>query len=148
MAVSSLLAPGKIHLQGNTEQAWKTFKQKFDHYVLAAGFKKRSDEEKVALLLNLGGDELLEIYNSFDFPQPEDNAPDPAKVLKTVLDKLDAHFAPRKSTLINRYKLHQCQQQSGETVDAFITRLKVLAKDCDFKVHRDERLRDQLVFGC
>ncbi|KAG7162192.1 hypothetical protein Hamer_G010862 [Homarus americanus] len=70
MAASALTVPSKLSLTGDTEHTWKTFKRKFDLYVLAAGFKKRSDEEKVALLLTMGGDELLDIYNSFEFPKP------------------------------------------------------------------------------
>ena len=145
MAVSSFNAPSKFRLGGNPEQNWKIFKQKFDNFVLAAGFKRKPDEERVALLLNLGGDELLDIYNSFEFPAPQGNEQDPAKVLQTVIQKFDAHFAPRKTTLIDRYKFHKCQQQSGESVDAFITRLRILAKGCDFKDEKDDRLRDQIV---
>ena len=148
MAASSLNTPGKLHLTGNTEQAWKSFKQRFDLYLLAAGFKKKPEEEKVALLLNLGGDELIEIYNSFDFPSPVGSATDPSKVLQTVVEKFDAHFAPRRTTLINRFKFHKCEQMSGEPVEAFITRLKVLMKDCDYKAQKNEQLRDQLAFGC
>ena len=37
---------------------------------------------------------------------------------------------------------------NGESVEAFITRLKVLAKDFDYKGQKNEQLRDQLVFGC
>lgn len=96
----------------------------------------------MALFLNLGGDELLKIYNSFEFPTPDDSGTDPAKNLTTLLAKFDAHFAPRKTTLIDRYKFHKCLQLSGETLEAFITRPKVLTKDCDFKIEKDDLLRD------
>lgn len=148
MAAFVLNVPEKIDLSGDSELAWRTFKQKFDHYMLAAGYRDRPDEEKVALLLNLGGDQLLEVYNSLEFPAPENNDSDPANVFSNVLAKLDAHFTVKKTLVMNRYKFRKCRQQSGESVEAFILRLRVLAKDCDFKAEREDCLLDQLVFGC
>ena len=147
-ATSGLSIPGKFSLVGDTEQSWKVFKQKFNLYLLAAGFKKRSEEEKVALLLTLGGDELIEIYNSFEFPTPASGDPDPSQILKNVLEKFDGYFSPRKNVLVDRYKFRKCIQRADETLDSFITRIKIIIKQCDYGQENDNELRDQLVFGC
>ena len=148
MASSALSVPQKLSLTGDTEHSWKLFKQKFELYLLAGGLNKRTDEEKVALLLTLGGDELLELYNSFEFPEAVGTEPDPSKVIKTVLDKFDKHFAPRKNLLADRYKFRNCVQQPGESLDVFITRMKILCKECEYGTRKEDDLRDQLVFGC
>ena len=67
--------------------------------------------------------------------------------MKTVLDKFDAYFAPRCNELASRYKFRKCLQSADESIDAYITRLKILVKDCNYE-DRDKELRDQIVFGC
>ncbi|XP_063615279.1 uncharacterized protein LOC134788321, partial [Penaeus indicus] len=51
MATGGLSVPTKLVLRGDTDEAWKNFKQKFNLYMLAAGYKTRTQEEKVAILL-------------------------------------------------------------------------------------------------
>ena len=38
-------------------------------------------------------------------------------------------------------------QQEGETVDAYVTALKSLAKTCNFRQLQDDLLRDRIVIG-
>lgn len=149
MASNNVAAPERISLSvsGDNEREWKSFKQRFELYLLAAEKSKKSEETKVALLLTIGGSELLQIYNSFEFPAPDDSS-NPAKVLESVVEKFDAYFAPRKNELASRYKFRKCVQLADEHVDAYITRLRILIKDCNYEEQRDKELRDQIVFGC
>ena len=39
-------------------------------------------------------------------------------------------------------------QRAGEQLDAFITRLKIILKECDYGDEKEKQLRDQIVFGC
>lgn len=86
-----VVAPEKLSLslRGDNEREWKLFKQRFELYLLASERISKGEETKVALLLTIGGNELLQIYNSLEFPAPEDGEPDPAKVLNSVLAKFD-----------------------------------------------------------
>ena len=138
----------RLPLATETPQGWKEFKQKFHIRVLASGFKSKSDEEKVALLLETGGDPILDLYNSFEFPAPTDNV-DPAQVLATVLAKFDEHFGQAKDNELDaRHMFRRCQQDHLEFLDAWITRLKIHVKDCNFGDQKDKMLRDQIVFCC
>lgn len=151
MATAKLTTPEKLSLAGDTEQEWRLFKQKYELYMLASGLNKKPDDVRVALLLTLGGDELLRIYNATDFgpvTTADGTTTDPSKVLDTVLSKLDNYFAPRKLIIASRYKFRCCKQNTGETLDTYMTRLKTLSKHCDFGSEHDNSLRDQLVFGC
>ena len=144
----SLPAKLLLNIGGDNDREWKLFKQRFQLYLLASEKEKKDESVKVALLLTAGGSDLLEIYNSFDFPTPAAGEADPAKVLQTVLEKFDEYFAPRKNELASRYKFRKCLQRADETVDSYITRLRILIKDCNYEEHRDKELRDQIVFGC
>ena len=153
MATANVAPPDKFSLKDDSEKEWRYFKQKFQLYLLATGYDKKPDDVKVALLLTLGGDELLRIYNALDFEAPQtDDAGnvtnDPSKRLGTVLDKLSEHFSPRKLIIAARYKFRCCMQKEEESINEFITRLKTLIKDCDYTSGYDEAIRDQIVFGC
>ena len=47
----SIAVPTKFQLKNDTATAWKTFKQRFILYLLAGGYNKRPENEKVAVLL-------------------------------------------------------------------------------------------------
>ena len=116
MATANLTTPEKLSLAGDTEQEWRLFKQKYELYMLASGLDKKPDDVRVALLLTLGGDELLRIYNATDFgpsTTSTDGTTEPSKVLHTVLSKLDNYFAPRKLTIASRYRFRSCKQNAG-----------------------------------
>ena len=79
----------KLSIEGNNEAMWKTFKEDFKFFMLSAGFKSRGDDEKIALLINLGEDELKRIYNSLVWAAPTTDVPDESQVYDTVIQKLD-----------------------------------------------------------
>jgi len=64
--------PEALTFDDNISESWKKFKQKFDLFYLANnGGKKVQSNIKVAQLLNLIGDEGLEVFNSFDLSEEE-----------------------------------------------------------------------------
>ena len=50
----------------------------------------------------------------------------------TALSKLDAYFLPKKNVDYETFQFRQATQKSDETVDQFVTRLRKLAKHCEF----------------
>ena len=66
--------------------------------------------------------------------------------LKTYYDRFEAHVSPRANPVFARFKFHDRVQGSSETAEKFITDLRILAQDCDFK-DPDEMIRDRIVFG-
>ena len=53
---------------------------------------------------------------------------------------------PKTNTVFCRYKFHNHAQSEVETVEQFVTDLKLLARDCAFK-EPDKMIRDRIVFG-
>ena len=70
------------------------------------------------------------------------------KQTDTILNKLEAHFAPAWNILFERYRFHSAKQQPSETVDQFLIRLKHLAESCAFSDLQDEMIRNRLALGC
>ena len=87
----------KLSIEGNNEAMWKTFKEDFKFFMLSARFKSRGDDKKIALLINLGGDELKRIYNSLVWAAPTTDVPDESQVYDTVILKLDVYFNVKKN---------------------------------------------------
>lgn len=152
MAQMALLhTPAKVQLRldGNNEATWLTFKEDFNFFMLSAGFKKADDDEKIALLINLGGEELKTIYQSLSWAAATEQIPDESQHFDSVLKKFDAYFHVKKNFLSSRKIFSNMQQQSDENLEQFITRIKTKVKDCDFSGDElQSQMRDRLIFGC
>lgn len=59
--------PEPLVLDGNVSDNWKRFAQKFDLFMTVTDLASKGEEKKVAVFLNLLGDEGLELFNSFTF---------------------------------------------------------------------------------
>ena len=66
---------------------------------------------------------------------------------KALVDSFNAHFTPKKNIDFETFKFRQCRQNEGETIDAFHTRLRLLAARCDF-ANEDREIKAQILQGC
>ncbi|XP_031329981.1 uncharacterized protein LOC116180463 [Photinus pyralis] len=138
MAVSCNV-PAKLVLEGNLSENWRRFAQSFDIYLLASGLDTQPDKRKIAVLLNLIGDEALEVYNTIKGNTTNNE-------LKDVLAKLEEYCNPKKNVLHSRFIFNQRNQKEGEQFNSFYTDVKLLIGACEYS-DADEILRDKLVFG-
>ena len=78
LAATSLRAPKaiKTSMVGSNERIYRDFKEDFQYFKLSAGYKSKDDDEKIALLINLGGEEFKEIYRSLTWAAPTEAVPD------------------------------------------------------------------------
>ena len=53
------------------------------------------------------------------------------KVLQEYYDRFQAYVQPKSKAMFARYKLHSKIQEPGESVQQFVTALKLLVKDCE-----------------
>lgn len=134
-------APSEFHFIGDVASNWRLWKQKFELYLLASDKVGKTDKVKIAVLLNLLGDEALQVYNTFEYDAGEDS-----NKLETVLDKFEAYCNPIKNMVYEHYKFFKRDQNPNETVDQFVTALRQLASTCEFK-EKDVLIRDRIVLG-
>ena len=68
--------------------------------------------------------------------------------LKTFYERLKKHLRPTLNPIFARYQFNN-EVQGDETIDSFVTRLRLKAQDCDFgnENRTDEMIRDRIVFG-
>ncbi|KAL1447286.1 hypothetical protein WDU94_014005 [Cyamophila willieti] len=115
---------------------WERFKQKFELFLVASDKLDKDNKTKIALLLNVGGDFLLEVYNELDIKK---------ETYPKVIQALDGHFAPQSNKVFERFKFFQLKQEYGEELDSFVHRLRKQGEKCDFS--DDSIIRDMFVIG-
>ena len=140
MALSAIECP-QMHSDGdNLKENWRRFKQHVE-LMFSGPLKSRQEAEKCSYLLIWVGQKGRDIYNTWADITDEDKSK-----LKTYYDRFEAHVSPRGNPVFARFKFHGPVQGSSETEEKFITDLRILAQDCDFK-DPDEMIRYRIVFG-
>ena len=102
-------------------QKWDEWKKRFKRYRIAAKLNKDSDEIKVNTLLYTMhmGPESEHIFTQFELSEED------AKNFKTVTDKFDEHFNPKKNIVHKRAMFHQ---RSGMAMLVALWRWRLAAK--------------------
>ena len=113
---------------------WQKWAERLENLFIALDIDNAVRQK--ALLLHYGGPKLTDIYNTLKSPSD--------KEYKDVKVKLDKHFEPRINVTYETYSFRQLFQESDETIDRFVTRLRESAARCNFH-DIDREIRDQIV---
>ena len=106
----------------STSARWSRWLERFNTYLIAADIK--DDGRKRALLLYQAGSEVYEIFKTLE--------EDEAKDFKSAVKALTKYFEPEKNVIYQTYVFRQATQGKDEGIDEFHTRLRGLAKHCEF----------------
>ncbi|GBO08000.1 hypothetical protein AVEN_257529-1 [Araneus ventricosus] len=109
------------------------------NFMLASEKNSKPENVKIAILLNLFGDEDVAIYNTFKNTEGEQ--------LEEVLQCFEEHCNPHQNVVFQRYKFFSCKQREGQTFDNYLTQLKTLVITCDFGNQQESLIRDRIVLG-
>ena len=120
---------------------WPKWIKRFERFRSASGLNKSDSESQVNTLLYTMGSKSDDIMPTFGL-----SAEDAAKY-DVVKDKFDKHFVKRRNVIYERAKFNRRKQESGESVDTFITDFYGLAEHCQFGTLHDEMIRDRIVVG-
>ena len=142
MAAYQILPPDPMNCNGDVATNWKVFRDAYEDYATAAELSGKEPAVQAATLKTIMGKQCKQILNRLGLTTEELQSTD------SILTKLEAHFAPARNILFERYRSHSAEQQPTETVDQFLIRLKHLAESCAFSNLQDEMVRDRLVLGC
>lgn len=127
---------------GNVKEKWKKWRQELENYLLATEKDERADKIKIAILLNLLGNEGMQIFNTLTFEPPESK-----DKFSDVLKKFEEYCSPRQNVVYERYKFFSCVQLEGQTIECYVTQLKTLASTCEFADQESGLIRDRIVIG-
>lgn len=134
--------PAALRIQAtNLQEEWQFFKQRFELYMTATGSDTKPAARKAAIFLHVIGEDALKVFNSFNLTAEQ------AKDLSVITSKFEEYCTPRKNVVYERYLFGRMTQATGETVEAFVTSLRLRAKSCEFGDQLDSLIRDRLVIG-
>jgi len=151
-----LTKPGPVNLKsGNISAAWLKFVEKFEIYLIAAKRSEDTSKEKWALLMSEAGDDAMEIYKG----QREAlitrtvsadgvlTVTDNSQKYEEVIKLFNEYTQEKKSVTYCMEVFNARRQKSGEPFANWLTDLKNLIKECDYRDLEDGMLRDRLIWG-
>ncbi|CAK6977188.1 uncharacterized protein LOC117548545 [Scomber scombrus] len=139
---SNILPPEPVKMTGDLHSSWASFRSEFEDYLLATGINKAEKPVQAATLRRLMGKDCHHVYKhnlELTVEEQQDTG--------ATLDKLGQYFKPSKNVIFERYVFGNLKQEEGESVDAFVTRLREKVATCEYGAIRDELIRDRLVLG-
>ncbi|XP_067047046.1 uncharacterized protein [Acropora muricata] len=140
---ANLPPPKPLIVDDNLASNWKQWKKVWQRYEIAAGIYKQEDLVRVSTLLSVIGEDAIRAFDTFVWSegQKEDSIND-------VLTNFDEYCEPRTQVIYERYRFNNRKQEAGESISAYVTELRVIAKNCAHdEITPDEILRDRLVLG-
>ena len=138
--MNSIRPPEELKLTGNVNENWRAFKQSFELYTLAIGLGD-DERRKIALLLTVAGRSALDVYNTFVFTDAEKDKYD------VVIAKFEHYCTPRINETYERYIFRNRLQKESESIEQFVTDLRLKSQSCNFGTLCDSMVRDQIVVG-
>jgi len=143
-AFAGIKSPEPLEVGANLKQSWKKFKERFEIYMIAIGYETKSEKKKTGLMLNVIGDDGLDLYRSLPFEDGEDPWDFP-----TVMTKFEETANPRKDSFRAREDFYKMKQRSEQTVDQFVTEIRNKMAECaiDDNALRKSLLKQRLIGG-
>ncbi|XP_018306275.1 uncharacterized protein [Mycetomoellerius zeteki] len=133
--------PKGLGTNGNLNENWHKVRQSFDIFLKVTNNIIKSDEVKIAVLLNIVGKDGIELYNKFNLQEAE------KKDLTKVLQCFEEHCNPKKNIVHETYKFFNRIQQEGEAFESFLADIKKLSQMCEFGTMTNRMIRDKIVSG-
>ncbi|XP_071787363.1 uncharacterized protein [Asterias amurensis] len=117
-------------------RTWKRWREELTLYIDLA-MAKKEDQIKVKMFQYLVGTTGRELFKTLGLTNESK--------LTDVLEAFDAHCDPKKSETVERYRFFTRNQEGGESIEKYLTELKLLAETCNFETLRDSLLRDHII---
>ena len=107
----------------------------------AAQVLARQEKRKSILLSVIGSDTYSLLRTLISPTRPAE------KTFDEITTVLLEHFSPKPSAIVCRYKFYLRNRLPTESVAEYMSELRKLAENCDFKDYLTDMLRDRLVCG-
>ena len=101
---------------------------------------EKSEAVKVKYLLLWSGEEGIDVSSTWELTDNESNT------LSVYWDRFGKYVAPKSNFRIARFKLRSMKQDNGESVDAYMKTVRILARECKY-TDTNEHMLDTLIFG-
>ena len=115
--MDGFVKPSHLSFEGNVAENWRRFKQKFEIFIVASGYDQKSNKNKCCMLLNLAGEQAIEVCNMFSFEEAEVDKP------QVLVDKFEVYCNRKRNITYERHLFNTRVQNVSETIDAYVTEI-------------------------
>ena len=123
---------------GNIANNFRKWKQQLKVFMTASGADDKDESVKRAIILNLAGEDVMEVSNHFVYA-PGKNEDDP----NLLLTKIEAYYSPKKSEV---YEEVFWNAPLIHPIDQFVADLRTRAKNCNVGQMTSRLIRDKVIF--
>ena len=135
-----MTAHGQIGEFHGDPEVWTSYVERLECYFVANDV---ADAEKQrAILLSCCGAATYGLIRSLAAPSKPTAIP-----YADLVKRVTAHFTPRRSKIVSRFKFNSRSQQPGESIAAYVSELRKLSEFCEYGESLDDMLCDRLVCG-
>ena len=122
---------------GDSKRQWKHWFKSFTTYI--AQMQNLTEADKLNLLVNHIDAAVYEIISE-------------AASFEDAVELLSHTYAKSPSPIFARYAQMTCKQKTGESLDSYLQKLKLMSIDCNFQavtalIHKEEAIRDAFIGG-
>ena len=149
------VVPAPLQVDQHLSENWTKFEHDFRAYLINTtieqnGTNHSSDNDDLAVLLNVIGEDGLKIFNKLNLSESQLNN------IETVLKEYETYCNNISNNLIisaerdiatERSIFHQRLQGENESFNSFLEAINKLAETCAFGNHLDAMLLDRIVLG-
>ena len=121
-------------------ERWRQRKQTMQLFI-ELSMTDKSEKEKCSIFLYTIGQTGRDVYNTMTLAEGERDKID------TLFSKFEAYCKPNQNVTIERYRFNTCVQAKHETIDQYLTELRLIAKNCSFGELENQLIRDRIVCG-
>ena len=134
-----------LEVPGAPREKWCQWIKSFEMHLVAIDGTQYSDVRKQALLYNCLGAEGRRLFdNILPVVKPEGVAQDDWNVYVEAKKRMEEYFDTSISIIMERHNFYYRYQAPGESVEAYVATLRMLASTCAF-INTNEMIRDQVV---
>lgn len=147
--------PEPLVFNENIAENWRVFEREYDIFIAAAHSDKPA-KTRAYILLNIAGPDAIERERSFVYAPEVRAAGEGGGILTPAESREDPECLkkkfreicnPQHNRTMERHKFHTRNQKQGETIESFISDLRIKAKCCHFGEITDELICDRIVCG-
>ena len=123
-------------------EKWRQWKETMQLYIELC-MPKHSEKEKCSTFLYMIGQSGRDIHNTMTLTGGELDKND------VLFSKFEAYCKPKQNVTIERYRFNTYAQAKHETIDQYLTELKLLVNNCSFGELETQLIiiRDRIVCG-
>ncbi len=147
--------PDALSYERNVANNWWIFKQEYDIFI-AVAYHDKPAKTRAYILLNLAEPKAIERERSFVYAAEVRALGENGAVLTPAESREDSECMkmkfreicnPQQNKKMERHKFHYRNQKQGETIESFISDLRIKAKACHYGELTDEIICDRILCG-